>query len=58
MGETMSKAGKYFGGLVSLGIGVATAWKISVIGGTIVIVICCGFGIYRYIKYRKSLKLL
>ena len=53
MGATIETAAKYVGGILR-----GAFWQISIIGGTIIIVVACGYGIVKYIKYRKDLQSL
>lgn len=54
MGGKIGTILKYAAGLV----GGIVLWKFSMVGGTLILVITCGVGIYKYVKYRKDLKLL
>jgi hypothetical protein len=51
MGAKVGTAAKYIGGIIA---GAVVGWQISIIGGTIIIVITCGHGLVKYVKYRKD----
>jgi hypothetical protein len=55
MGGKIGTVAKYVGGIV---FGALVGWQISVVAGTIIIVLTVAHGTVKYVKYRKDQRLL